>query len=253
MNPVVEIVPFGKYKGKPLEILQSDPKYCEWLTAQDWFRENHASVYQLIINNFCEPTETPEHNRLQAMFLNNTLCLQLLRALSWEPLSKNTMIDKVQKKLNEARTQLAAALDHYYNRKKDLNDNILEIESFLEHYHNMENSQIKIENEFEYSGWDVKIVAKLPFADAMWRSDGLRNIAYQASCSVEIKPDLGDNYPAILRQVKASEQLYKADYRVLVFDKFTAAGATLEQVRQIFRASGFHVLSFSEICSVRLA
>jgi len=34
---------------------------------------------------------------------------------------------------------------------------------------------------------------------------------------------------------------------VLVFDQFAAAGATLEQVRKIFAASGFTVLSLSEI------
>lgn len=113
----------------------------------------------------------------------------------------------------------------------------------------MENDQIKIEYEFEYSGWDVKIIAKLPFADAMWRADGLRNIIYQVSCAVEVKSDVSDDYPAILRQMKANERIYKADYRTLVFDKFIATGATLEQVKQIFRSSGFHVLSFTEICA----
>ena len=249
MKPVTEIVPFGKYKGQPLEVLRSDPEYCEWLTAQGWFREKHDAVYQLIINNFGEPAETPEHNRLQAMFLDNTLCLQLLRKLGWETLDKERMIATAQKALNETRGKIEKDSDSYYSRKKDWEYNIKELETFLTHYPNVENDQIKIEYEFEHSGWDVKIIAKLPFADAMWRADGLRNIVYQVSCAVEVKSDVSDDYPAILRQMKANERIYKADYRTLVFDKFIATGATLEQVKQIFRSSGFHVLPFTEICT----
>lgn len=249
MKCTVEIVPFGKYKGQPLEVLRSDPQYCEWLTAQGWFREKHDAVYQLIINNFGEPAETPEHNRLQAMFLDNTLCLQLLHKLGWKALDKERMIAAAQKALEETRGMLEKDSDSYYCRKGDWEYNIKELEAFLTHYPNVENAQIKIDYEFEYSGWDVKIIAELPFADAMWRASGLRNIVYQVSCAVEVKSDVSDDYPAVLRQMKANERLYKADYRALVFDKFTADGATLEQVRQIFSSSGFHVLSFSEICT----
>jgi hypothetical protein len=28
------IIPFGKYKGKPLEVLLSDPSYCNWKLSQ---------------------------------------------------------------------------------------------------------------------------------------------------------------------------------------------------------------------------
>lgn len=47
--------------------------------------------------------------------------------------------------------------------------------------------------------------------------------------------------------MKANERLFRANYRVLVFDKVTATGATLEQVKQIFAASGFYVVPLSEI------
>ena len=73
------IVPIGKYKGQPIEVLQGDPGYAEWLLAQPWFRERYASVFQVIVNNFGEPAETPEHNRLQARFLDPWFCHALLR------------------------------------------------------------------------------------------------------------------------------------------------------------------------------
>ena len=64
----LEIVPFGKYKGQPVEALAQDKEYCEWLVAQDWFRAKFTAIHTLIINNFGEPDESPEHNQLQARF-----------------------------------------------------------------------------------------------------------------------------------------------------------------------------------------
>jgi hypothetical protein len=58
------IIPFGKYKGQPFEILREDVGYRDWLMAQDWFRERHAQLFTLIINNFAAPAETPEHNAM---------------------------------------------------------------------------------------------------------------------------------------------------------------------------------------------
>jgi hypothetical protein len=80
-----EIVPFGKYKGQPVEVLANDRGYLDWLTAQAWFRERYAGIYTLIVNNFGEPTETPEHNALQARFLDEDFCRGLLAALKWQP------------------------------------------------------------------------------------------------------------------------------------------------------------------------
>lgn len=66
-----EVVPFGKYKGQPIELLAADPQYCDWLASQDWFRERYSKIYTVIINNFAQPEDTPEHNKMQARFLDN--------------------------------------------------------------------------------------------------------------------------------------------------------------------------------------
>ena len=60
------VVPFGKYKGQPMEQLAADPEYCEWLSGQSLVVERYAHIHTLIINNFGDPSETPEHNRLQS-------------------------------------------------------------------------------------------------------------------------------------------------------------------------------------------
>lgn len=70
-----EIIPFGKYKGQPLEVLQQDKGYCDWLMAQDWLQSRFPELRTLIINNFAEPTETPEHNALQARFLEDAFVI----------------------------------------------------------------------------------------------------------------------------------------------------------------------------------
>jgi hypothetical protein len=82
---VSNIVPFGKYKGQPVEVLAADHAYCDWLTGQSWFRERYGAVYTLIVNNFAEPSETPEHNALQARFLDDDFCCGFFRALQWKP------------------------------------------------------------------------------------------------------------------------------------------------------------------------
>lgn len=75
---------FGKHKGKPIEVLQSDPQYLNWLMAQPWFNENHQNLKTIIVNNFGNsgPSDTPEHNLLQAKFLNKELCRSLVRKIN---------------------------------------------------------------------------------------------------------------------------------------------------------------------------
>jgi hypothetical protein len=73
------VVPFGKYKDKPVELMISDRQYCEWLAAQPWFKEKYQTIYNVIINAGPELEDTPEHNRLQAMFLNKEFCKALIK------------------------------------------------------------------------------------------------------------------------------------------------------------------------------
>jgi len=177
-----KIVPFGKYRGQPVEVLQTDHAYCDWLTAQDWFRERYGGLWTVIVNNFAEPSETPEHNALQAKFLDQRLCQRLAAAVVGVAVNLHTEIKTV----------------------------------------------------FEVDGWDVH------FRDR------------HRYFNIEVKPSLGDDYPAVLRQMKVNWRrctAITADWHhgALVYNQFTAAGATLDQVRTIFDRSGFAVLSIAEI------
>lgn len=66
-----ELIPFGKYKGQPLATMASDRDYCEWLLQQSWFVERFPQIHTIVVNNFGEPSETPEHNALQIRFLDD--------------------------------------------------------------------------------------------------------------------------------------------------------------------------------------
>jgi len=77
----IETIPFGKYKGQPVEVLQSDAQYLEWLRNQDWFISRYPQINQVIINNFGEPTDSPEHNALVARFTDKTFCIATIIAL----------------------------------------------------------------------------------------------------------------------------------------------------------------------------
>jgi hypothetical protein len=57
---------------------------------------------------------------------------------------------------------------------------------------------------------------------------------------------LGDDFPAVLRQMKNNANRHRGNFSVCIIDEFTAIGATYEQVQQMFRMSKFSLLRFSD-------
>ena len=43
-----DTVTFGKYRGQPVSVLLGDAGYCCWLLKEEWFRSEHARLYQVI-------------------------------------------------------------------------------------------------------------------------------------------------------------------------------------------------------------
>ena len=78
------IVPFGKYKNQPIEALAQDTQYTEWLMNQDWFRSRFPELRTIIVNNFTEPSNTPEHNQMVAKFLDDDFCTKLILQVTKE-------------------------------------------------------------------------------------------------------------------------------------------------------------------------
>ena len=293
-----EIVPFGKYKGQPVETLTADADYCEWLIAQPWFSSKYRNVYNIVIQGGAEPQDSPEHNEMQARFLDDGWCFALADLL--RPRRKGTYGLEAARKLLDA--------DPGYQAFRDC----CELKTYP--------AEI-VPRRFEDRGWDVvygvepasisarrtRLVPPLPACsctcdhtacaanarcrggsgycrhdsdgwhreregidstwhccdDCYWSSKGpltydqrswLKETlhefqpGYGGIVRVELKPDLGDDYPAVLRQVTGYPGDY-ADRRCVVARRYAFERVTWDQVRKIFAASQVTLLAESEITS----
>jgi len=68
------IVPFGKYKGQPITNLLNDTKTLDWY-KQNGILQKYPIIYNICVNQTITTnnphSKTPEHNRLQNMFLQD--------------------------------------------------------------------------------------------------------------------------------------------------------------------------------------
>jgi len=285
------LVPFGKHKGQPIEILLADPGYRDWILAQPWVRDRYPSFHQVIINYGGEPAETPEHNEMQAAFLDGGRCFALARLL-WP--RRSWGLDAVRVPAETAGR--LAEFDAYLSREDD--------------------AAVIIGRKFERDGWDVAF--GIEPAGSVWhvtsmppctcapcdhgdcREDarchggtgycrhdrdskstpepGSRDpgLHCDESCPwgyasttarwllaghdddrhdwpnwdgevlVELKPDLGDDYPAVLRQVCRYPRKYD-DRRVVVARRLGFTSVTRDQVTEIFAASGIALIAEADI------
>jgi len=201
------IVPFGKYKGQPLEIMLSDANYISYQKQQPgfmkWLQDNHITIYNIFTTGAQQVQDTPEHNKLQARFLDKKFQIALIASIY-----KNSFQDKC---LDPAALKISASFEH---------------------------------------GYDVhlKISSNSPFAINEFR--------------IEIKPCVGDDYPAVLRQMKINQpysnlgtktvQLENGSlvripfcFDVLLIGKFESESINIEQLRGIF--GRYEIVLLSEI------
>lgn len=190
-----QLIPFGKHKGKPIEILAEDKEYTKWLLAQPWFKTKYQNIHMLVINNFREPLDTPEHNELQVKFLDNEFSLKLARLL--EPrLFDGTTLPKLSKPVFE-------------------------------------------------TGYDVSYMASSA------------QMKLYIKILIEIKPTIGDDFPSVLRQMKASmplieDSLGTKSYYCLLVRQYNGEGANKEQFIKFFQSQGYTVVFFDDIENIVL-
>lgn len=180
-----KLLTFGKYKNQPVEILQSDPNYKNWLTGQDWFKSQHRNLYTLIINNFGEPLDTPEHNKLQGFFLERDFCIAFSRFVN------PSFFEDVE---NTPVTISGISTTSFFLKA----DTIESIDV--------------CDLKFEEEGIDVSFSIRVSFrnkftrktSDEEWIKQVESHSKWSKVFKVEIKPSVGDDYPSVLRQMKAS-------------------------------------------------
>lgn len=236
------VIPFGKYKGRLVEeVLTDDPGYLQWLSGQDWFRGKYVNLYQVVINRGAEPEETPEHNALQVLFLEDNFCLKFFHSIS-----------RIKRSIDEGTKELPAIL-------AQINSDISTIESKPRNeFHGIKNwrrtdaeekmlsdlrvraggieAEMKsrkfriINRQFELKGVDVKFTVE--------------GFLKSVTLCVEIKPAVGDDYPAVLRQMRAKGNF---PYHVLFLERYSGTGATEEQFIKTFNSAGISVVFLRDI------
>jgi hypothetical protein len=96
------LVKFGKYKDKCVTELIADKSYVDWLKTQSWFSEK-SPIYNIVVNqtiNTTNNSKTPEHNKLQNLFLDKNNQKKLLSKLY----NKQVTIDIINTVLQDKET-----------------------------------------------------------------------------------------------------------------------------------------------------
>ena len=248
------IVPFGKYKGRLIEeLLVDDPNYLEWLSGQDWFRAKYINLHQVIINRGAEPEETPEHNALQVLFLEDEFCRRFLQRMpDWKE-----MFSQAIESINERRKWELAA------KQEALQNGGYRSGSDDWYRYGSKFDQAKVEAEvvalsdpgavvqsfsrrFEVKGVDVVLSLMLSYERVSDIFEQVRFLisehrCYERDIRIEIKPVVADDYPAVLRQMKANGS------RVLFLERYAGKGATRDQFIKTFATAGRVVIFKDEV------
>jgi hypothetical protein len=244
-----DIVPFGKYRGQPVEALAADRDYCDWLMAQNWFRDRYQNIYTIVINNQ-QPAETPEHNALQVLFLDEAYRRAFIETIypdAWEKARARLQEWRSGQKEEIAETQkIVDGTNDFYYGKRERQEKLTKLQAALDSsLADGETIVLSTRAEFEQSGVDVVITGTFDTPSGI-RLRITRHFEGVLRLGIEIKPAVGDDYPAVLRQMAALDRA-NLECRFLFVEKYTGAGATEDQFRKVFETSGRHVVFRHEV------
>jgi hypothetical protein len=96
-----------------------------------------------------------------------------------------------------------------------------------------------VQIEYEVDGWDALL--KMPSVVRDVTHGPLRDVY------LRLEPTVGDEFPAILRDMKAKCASTFGEWRALIIDQFEAESASLDDVRRIFEPNDISVLRLAEI------
>jgi hypothetical protein len=270
---MANIVPFGKYKGQPIELLANDKQYVDWALSQDGIRKRYPDFVKIVINNFQEPSETPDHNAMQVKFLNDSYAKKFanvvfnitdelisdLRVNIINEMVKNKQKDEHKIITHMERERLFDEKCHgipsdlsWHKRhvletpirdgiKKDISlkiDNIYKnIESTMQI--NPVISNVRFETK---QGLDVEYKHYLQpeYMDMGW----IRAYNRSWHLRIEIKPSVSDNFPAIFRQIRLSGA------NILLLSEYTGVGATRDEFIKYFATNNVKVVFSEDIDNV---
>jgi hypothetical protein len=225
------VVPIGKYKGQPVEVLGADPQYAEWLVNQGWFAQRYPDLVTVIVNNFTTPSETPEHNALVARFLDDAFALSVVeRAVGLTRYAKDRRLDNAYAAVEEAKEiekRVKQGWCEWPPKALRVAEATAQLQALKAEV--VPDCVWKVSHRaFEVGGVDVVLECRIM---ATWWAS--------VTVSIEVKPSLGDDFPAVLRAMKRWDTTGR---RVLVVGQYAGRGATRDQVAAMFGADRIAVV-----------
>lgn len=228
------IFPIGKHRGEPIELVMADRQYVEWIMAQPWFREKYAPIYNIMVQGGEKQDCTPEHNALQNLFLlERHLHAAKLAAL-------------ILKRENELTSGEVLAPGGRRKRESIINGAF----------------GVKVLwRQGERENWDAVFrVSEDWIIKERWDSGEWGEWVVEERehfICVEVKPVLGDDYPAVLRKMIGRREASNRrcgyyNNTVLVVGRFDSMVTSLADLKEIFSQSGIRVATVAEIEAVNL-
>lgn len=188
--PTHDIVPFGKYKGQPIETLLTDVEYLQWCQTNGVLDRYPWLQVMIVSGQPREDQPTPAHNRLQERFADWEYCRDVLKALgvdarpvpsgfaSWkevETACREKRADATRDIRQPGTYASEREWDRYERACQDAAPaGLMALWDFAQGR--------DICRTFEVNGWDVVLECA-----GTW--------------NIELKPTIGDDYPAVVRQV----------------------------------------------------
>ena len=247
------IIPFGKYKGQPVEVLDGDPQYKDWLCSQAWFREKRGDLYTLIINNFGEAADTPEHNKIQALFLETDFRERLVCLLSglnpnsvfkWADKQRLNSMESILKRFRSRNIDGNQAYGRDKKFKRwELKEEIASHKTCFENLNDLRFVEIRTYVNFELEkGADIRLGYDFIVKQEIFDFQYFRgHCPWHLGWNIEIKTSVGDDIPSVLRQMKRQQA------NVLLLGNYNGVGMTKEQMVKFFRNENCRVVFLDEI------
>lgn len=250
----IQTVPFGKYKGQPVEVLASDPQYVDWLLSQSSIKAKYPDIINIIVNNFQAPSETPEHNAIQVKFLDDNYVLNFVHYYVSEHSHED--FHKVGLSINSAVSEYieSSLRRDIYGLSEQAKQELImkqqeEREEMRENIFD-NNAGVCFQTgkvSFEEKGLDVNFCAGIDIINndselsRICKNGSLKYYGCFREYLIEIKPVVSDDFPAVLRQMKLSKA------NILFLSKYTGIGAKLEEFIKYFKSQNITVVFESDI------
>lgn len=262
---------FGKYANQPFEVLLQDPSYAMYLMNSMFqkLQHSHPELLAFLVSRFGMPGRTPIHNLIQNRFLDNSFALQFGLVVSNKIRELRTFLQAIDVP-TAWRDYVQRAFDHCVNANpaelrisngkyvfERLNKERERLLSEAEHIVVFDSKgkctagvidePVRVwEMEFEDKGADVRYAIGFGCSVVTRGANHMDEsfVAHwggEAKFRVEIKPLVGDDYPAILRAMKAVRS------HQLLVGEFCGTTASWAEVVKVFGLSGITAVLLSNV------